>query len=286
MLKSVVFGLLLYATFCETYKILVVFPHPGHSHFMVFENLFKELADRGHELTVISHYPLEKPYPNYRDVSLKESSLLLKDIITLDMINGYRYEKWLAAILLRYFSSITLEQGLASENVQKFLQEENHFDLVLGEFFNTNSFLGLAKKYNAPLIAVSSCVAMPWSNDWFGQTDHPAYVPITFMDYSDQKTFVERVESTVLLVLNKLYFRYFMELPGNELAKKYLNVDLLEPEELLYDTSLMLANTHFTLNLPVPLVPNFIEIGGIHIGKANPLPKVCKRYQLGSFFFH
>lgn len=275
MLKFVVFSLLLCATFSESYKILVLFPHPGHSHFMVFENLLKALADRGHELTVISHFPLEKPYPNYRDVSLKETSTVVKDFMDLDMIKGYRFEKYFGSVAIHYMSWLSLEQGLVSETLKNFLQEENHFDLVLGEFFNTNSFLGLAKKYNASLIGLSSCASLPWTSDWIAQPDHPAYIPLVFMDYSDEKTFFERLENTVLLVLSKMYYKYFIEYPGNNLAKKHLNVDLLYPEEVLYNTSLMLVNTHFSLNLPKPLVPNNIEIGGVHIGKTKPLPKVC-----------
>jgi len=33
----------------------------------------KELARRGHQVDVVTHFPLEKPIPNYKDISIKGS---------------------------------------------------------------------------------------------------------------------------------------------------------------------------------------------------------------------
>jgi glucuronosyltransferase len=43
--------------------------------------------------------------------------------------------------------------------------------------------------------------------------------------------------------------------------------------------SLALLNTHYTLNFPVPYLPNLIEIGGFHVNeKTNPLPEDIKSF--------
>lgn len=47
--------LLLLLQLCECYNILVIFGHPGKSHYDVFKPLFQELGARGHNLTIISH---------------------------------------------------------------------------------------------------------------------------------------------------------------------------------------------------------------------------------------
>jgi hypothetical protein len=44
--------------------------------------------------------------------------------------------------------------------------------------------------------------------------------------------------------------------------------------ELLRKTSLLLVNNHFTLNYPKPLMPNIIEVGGMHIEQPKKLPEV------------
>jgi len=59
---------LITATQCA--NILVFAPMPFKSHFRGFQPLFKELASRGHNLTVVSTFPLKTPLPNYTDITI------------------------------------------------------------------------------------------------------------------------------------------------------------------------------------------------------------------------
>ncbi|KAF2886726.1 hypothetical protein ILUMI_19446 [Ignelater luminosus] len=56
----------------EGVRILGVFPGATHSHFILGHTLMKELASRGHEVTVISAFPQKTPIKNYKDVDLSE----------------------------------------------------------------------------------------------------------------------------------------------------------------------------------------------------------------------
>ena len=51
-------------------KILALSPYIGKSHFDVFEPFVKELAARGHQVLVLTHFPQKYPVANYTDVSL------------------------------------------------------------------------------------------------------------------------------------------------------------------------------------------------------------------------
>lgn len=53
------------------YNILGIFIHPGRSHFDMFYPLLRGLAERGHRVTVISHFPDKNPVPGYKDVVLE-----------------------------------------------------------------------------------------------------------------------------------------------------------------------------------------------------------------------
>ena len=55
---------------------------------------------------------------------------------------------------------------------------------------------------------------------------------------------------------------------------KYFSRDVPSVQELVQNMSLVLSNSHFSLNQPRPFVPNFIEIGGMHIDKNTTLSKV------------
>jgi len=49
-------------------NILAFMPLPIKSHFRGFQPLFEELAHRGHNVTVASSFPLDRPIVNYTDI--------------------------------------------------------------------------------------------------------------------------------------------------------------------------------------------------------------------------
>jgi len=53
----------------ETANILVLFSHQGLSHNLVYPPYTQELANRGHNITIITNYPIE--HPNINNLSLK-----------------------------------------------------------------------------------------------------------------------------------------------------------------------------------------------------------------------
>ena len=54
----------------ESAKILGLFPMPAKSHMAVNAAIVKELAERGHELTVVSPFPEKPEIPNYKNIVL------------------------------------------------------------------------------------------------------------------------------------------------------------------------------------------------------------------------
>lgn len=53
--------LLLGLELCSGANILSVFPFPGLSHFVMFGPILKELAKRGHNVDVVSHFSSMTP---------------------------------------------------------------------------------------------------------------------------------------------------------------------------------------------------------------------------------
>lgn len=54
-------------------NILGVFPMPAKSHMTVHSALMKELARRGHNVTVFSPFPEKFPIQNFTDIEFKLS---------------------------------------------------------------------------------------------------------------------------------------------------------------------------------------------------------------------
>ena len=68
-------------------RILGLFPFHAYSHFIICEELMIELAAKGHQVDVYSHFPQNKPLPNYTDFSLKGTLPAILNNLTLDDVS-------------------------------------------------------------------------------------------------------------------------------------------------------------------------------------------------------
>lgn len=69
---SIIVCSLLYQS-VNTYRILGVFPAPSKSHYYVGQALMQGLAEKGHEVTIISPFKEKSPIKNYNEVFLENS---------------------------------------------------------------------------------------------------------------------------------------------------------------------------------------------------------------------
>lgn len=264
----------------STYNILGVFPFSGMSHFTVFQSILKGLQEKGHNLTVLGYYPMKDKLKNYTDVQIGDQDLIYKDlnqsmfgnIQTMDPSS--KLSCYMEVMGLAYFGKKTCKMVLESKNVQDIMDTNNNFDIAIVEHFNTDCGLAIAKKFNIPIIRVHSSTFMPWTHGRFGNPLNTAYMPNIFLSLSDKMIFLERVENTLLTLVQSVYFNYMAVRSDDELVSQYLGEDAKTLKSDIYKNSLLLINRHFSLHYPAPLVPNIVEIGGVHIGKVKPLPNV------------
>jgi len=163
---------------------------------------------------------------------------------------------------------------LEQPKVRRFINGEDKFDLIITEIFGPDCYLGLSHRFNAPILSIISSDLLPWANDRIGIPNHPAYSPNYFLPYTHRMTFGQRLVNTVLTQVLKLGHYYFSELPMDRLSKQHFGPDVPPIAELKKKTSLIIANTHFSLHGPRPTVPELIEVGGLHIKEKGKLPEV------------
>lgn len=68
-------------------RILVLFYHPGPSHFYTFYPLFNALAERGHNVTVLAYNHVKNHHKNYNELLLDGMPLLNSSIKYEDMVS-------------------------------------------------------------------------------------------------------------------------------------------------------------------------------------------------------
>lgn len=267
-------------------RILGLFPHTGRSHQMVFEPLLQNLAERGHHLTVVSFFPLKNPPANYTDSSLEGISPPGLESIDLMMFeNSNRLLRLLGVerIIIQMFAFWPLDEFAL--NVCKKLVDwpilrgalTQQYDVVIVEYFNSDCMLGLMHVYGvrAPIVAISSSGLMPWTPNRIGLSDNPSYVPLVSMPFTSKMSFTERLENTFLRSFYKYWFRNNIQLKEKEVLEKHFGRKMPDLEDLAKNVSLIIVNTHHTLNGVRPLLPGLVEVGGMHIDHTRkPIPHV------------
>jgi glucuronosyltransferase len=254
-------------------RILALVSARAESHFPMFETLLKALASKGHEVVVVSHFPQKIPVKNYKDISVEGSVPIHKNNLSIDLIEQHDN----ILLPLRIFTQHVTECELVlkNNNIHGLLKSEDKFDVIITEIFVSDCFLGIVPKFEAPHIALMTSVPYPWSNDRTANPDHPAYIPNYFAQYTDRMSFWERLKNTVQTEIIKLaYYYYYSEKPTHRIASKYFDYDLPPLSDIARNVSVVLVNTHFSINEPRPTVPAVVEVGGLHIQSPKKLPQV------------
>ncbi len=131
----------------------------------------------------------------------------------------------------------------------------------------------LAHKLNVPIILTMPIRAATYFDWTIGIPSSPAVVPNGFSYIPKTMNFYQRLENTVYHLYLRFLFYNDIESRSLKIRKKFGI-----PEFPDFNYSLVFQNSHPSL-LPRPLSPSVIEIGGIHIQPAKPLPQVTLNHQ-------
>uniref|UniRef100_A0A2A4JI28 UDP-glucuronosyltransferase n=1 Tax=Heliothis virescens TaxID=7102 RepID=A0A2A4JI28_HELVI len=283
MLLPIVF--MLFAGASQGYKILALLPYPGKSHHMVFEPVLNELASRGHEVTVVSFFPSAKPIKNRRDVSLVGLAPLNVEVVNLQNFDDPSFfaRKFSTPYnLVANVMDLNLqlcEKVLYSDVFKEFVDAEGAYDVVLTEHFQTDCMMGIVHNYGAPSVGLMSCALMPWTPARVGADGNPAIFPSMLLPFTDEMTFLEKLENSLNVHFYILWHTYITR-NEQSVVEARLGRKLPPLEEIAKNASAVLVNTHPSLNGVRALPPSMVEVGGIHLHNktVQPLPEDIEQW--------
>ncbi|XP_008197586.2 UDP-glycosyltransferase UGT5 [Tribolium castaneum] len=255
----------------QSYKLLFMCPMPSPSHFFLIFRLAKEFADGGHQVTVISPFPQKTPIKNYRDIQILEVIDSFEEIkkILFNMADKGPLDN-LDLIYRAGLGATT--QILENKNVQSLINSNETFDAFIIEQFTSEALLGIGHRFGAPIILMSGFGTTNLLNHFVANPAPSSYVwNVVMKPSTTYKNFWDRMHN--FLLSNYIDFQreqYFMP-EHRKLFKKYFNSDV-ELDDIVYNVSLILGNSHVSLYKAVPQVPNIINIGGFHVGPLKELP--------------
>ncbi|KAB0801400.1 hypothetical protein PPYR_05754 [Photinus pyralis] len=257
-------------------KILGIFHLPSYSHYQLGEVLLKELASRGHDVTVITPMEEKQKIKNIRTIYVDNAMDVLKesklDAFTLA-------DESAITSIFQVAKSITplIENTLNHTNVQKLIKSKEKFDLVILERLINEAFHGFCFHFEAHCIISSPIPPSLTANTQMGIFIPPSYLPEMHTRFSSKMNFFERLYNGIVHVISTLVF-HFQILPAqNELMHKYFPA-VPHLTDVFYNVSLTLFNSHISTSTPIPVLPNMIDIGGYHIKPVKALPPDLQEY--------
>ncbi|SPP79042.1 UDP-glucuronosyltransferase 1-3 [Drosophila guanche] len=274
----VVVVVLLLPASSEAAEILGLFAHPGKSHFEFFRPIFRELAGRGHNISMYSYFPLEQPLANYTDYVFKGSPLLT-DVI--DLMKFKTTERTLLGLpykiptyfMLHSWGMRFCQSALNSPLIADLLSSPLRYDLIILEHFANDCMTAVAHLLNAPVVALSTCAIMPWHYQRMGTPHINAIMPMNFLTYSDEMGLIDRLNNFIHFHTVNTLYEWITQPATDALISQRFGFGLPSVNEIVKNTSLMLINQHYALTGISPYAPNVVEVGGLQIGPQKPLPE-------------
>lgn len=126
--------LLINLTNCVGYRILGIFPLHMHSHMLMFGQLMKGLAKRGHQVDVISTIPQKKPHSNYTEFIIPSTLPVLVNNFSYSFFQEMKKDSWVYIFSTK--GNDACEKTLEYPEFQRIIKnppKDQPYDLVITE---------------------------------------------------------------------------------------------------------------------------------------------------------
>ncbi|KAK3925715.1 UDP-glucosyltransferase 2 [Frankliniella fusca] len=254
----------------EAYRVLGMFPFNGRSHNIMFKALMEALADRGHEVYMLSPFPQKKPRANYTDLDVSKQFPSLVNGLTYEQMSSLGRMKIVQ--IIGEFSGASLCRSTFETQHFKDVMSGKHgkFDVVFTEIFGSDCFTAVAHKLKVPLISAVSAPDFPWMHDRVGSVDNPSYLITAMEPYAGKMSLWQRIQNVFMYHYYRYIHKVYVNDPSDPVVREFFGEDMPPISELIKNTSLIMVNNHVSANPARPVNPNVINVGGLHLKDARP----------------
>lgn len=257
-------------------NILGIIPTPSLSHQTPFQPIWRELSQRGHQVTVLTTHPIGDPtLTNLTEINLNFSAQAFKNWKVFErLIEGMAPLE--SARVFEGLINETTTMQLQNEEVQRLLKSDQSFDVILAEV-HLPPILGFVWRFKCPWIGISSYDTALQYHYVMGNPVHPAFTPDYNLKVASHEglSFFERLSSLVFnIACVDIYLNSYLDDLSEDL-KRYFGDDMPPLREIQNNISMLFISTHPMTHAIRPLQPNTIQIGtGLHIKNPEELPMV------------
>ncbi|KAF5298652.1 hypothetical protein FQA39_LY11728 [Lamprigera yunnana] len=256
-------------------KILGVFPMPSKSHHILGESLLQGLAKAGHDVTMLSPFISKKLFPNYKDLVVSELTTLKNGLskTMLDLHNSSLYAKITSSLQLIDLVENTLYN---STIVRKIMQDEIQYDVAIITWFGNDAVLAFAQQIANHSVIFSTVGSNPMVATLAKVPAPTSYVPNMMPPFPDEMSFLQRLGNTITSFVFTL-MTTFINCHQRILIDKYFP-NAPSVQDMYEHVSLILLNTHHSIESPRPYVPTMIQVGGLQLENSEELTGELKTF--------
>ncbi|KAG4074540.1 hypothetical protein HA402_005605 [Bradysia odoriphaga] len=281
MLMKLSFLVVLNSLFANGANILFLATIRSPSHHFWNNAIVTELAQRGHNITVISLAKDKNPPPGVHHILIENydenNSESVKEIVA----SASRESFWSELLLLQHHATEYCESATDTNGFRTLLNYPDDFkvDLIIHDYTGGPCFLPFVHKFKyPPLIGVTTYSHPSFTNQIIGGHQYYGYIPIHALFYDDNMNFWQRFQNFVLHMVEYGYRQQIVLPTVNDIVRKRFGADIPPVEDIERKTALVFVNTNPTMDFVAPLPENVIPVGGLHIKDPKPIPQELKTF--------
>ncbi|XP_021702706.1 UDP-glucuronosyltransferase 3A1 isoform X1 [Aedes aegypti] len=261
-------------------RILAIFPAPAKSHQIVFQALVRGLLERGHSIVMMTPDPFETDNPNITQINWNYAHKIVEETFDVAKMRQQNCNSFDIAMGLLEVTKLFIEAELAHPEVQALIRNANdeHFDVLIVEYFQFTPFFAFAELFNVPMIGVTSIDSITMAHQVVGNVMNVVAHPEMNLKFSTNLNFFERIESFA----TKLFLDYYL-IPRefskyDRIIEQNFGGNMSKSVELMHRIDFLMTNVDPTMGFIRPIVPQAIQLGFLHVKPPKPLPTELQQY--------
>jgi glucuronosyltransferase len=267
-------------------SILFLSPITAPSHSNFFKPVVKALADRGHFVT---YWNGLKPDNYAQSDNLRQLYSPQLDGFNSDYQIGFhdRHSQRQFQLFFDIPARLAIYcQAIYQDPIfhQLMNNSKKSYDLIIVEGILNDCVLPLVGILDAPFIYMNGIAPTPWLLEAVGSPLALDHFPNPGFSFADEMNLWQRTFNTISSLVG-VYFRHWFVTPvvdkvAYDMLGGNLTTTIAEIENRYL--SLLITNTHFSINYQLPTSPAVIQAGGLHCVSAKSLPEELKSFVEGS----
>lgn len=267
---------------CDASNILVLEGVPSPSHHLWMRTLSLELVRHGHNVTALScdvdentpgnltYLHLDQVYATlYADYQQKEDD----KTPPMDVFQFSDLGTWTKLLLSRFWTLGMFRGAIKSKGFEELLlyPDNFQFDLIIYDTITSPAMMVFLDKFNAAkVISVTPFPLIYTSNHISGSVYFPSFVPNQNLAKLGGNL-MDRLNNFFLTFVEHYYVHVHM---WDTMKKELADCVKMKAsiEEQYAKTRLLLPNYNPSVNLPQPMMPMVVPVGGLQISTAKPIP--------------